>query len=115
MADLIEIDFKDIVGEIWKYKDGDEIKFRPGVYCFVINNNNDEVLLIRGGNGAGDYEVSGGGLDLNENFIEGVIREVKEETGYDIEIYEKDPFYVAQSFEYFRSDKLFANSINIFL
>ena len=51
----------------------------------IITNENDEVLLCH----RNDYDLwnlPGGGLEKNETPWEGVIREVKEETGLNVEV-----------------------------
>lgn len=54
--------------------------WRPSVYGIVIKDNN--ILLSKQ---FGDkYDLPGGGLDLDETPEDGVIREVREETGLDV-------------------------------
>jgi 8-oxo-dGTP diphosphatase len=59
-------------------------KFTIGVFG-VIRDEKDRVLLVL----RNDYDLwnlPGGGLEKGESPWEGVVREVKEETGYDVEI-----------------------------
>ena len=59
-------------------------KFKVGVFGFIFNNKNEVLLCHRK-----DYDLwnpPGGGLKKGELLWEGVIREVKEETGLDITI-----------------------------
>lgn len=58
----------------------------------------DKILILRESNkysegtNSGRYDVPGGRLTLGEHFLEALKREVKEETGLDIEI--NKPFFV---------------------
>lgn len=57
----------------------------------VIVNNEGKVLILReaatnpDGTNVGKYHMPGGRLDVGEAFIDGLHREVQEETGIDIE------------------------------
>lgn len=48
----------------------------------------DEFLVVKGWLGIGDWALPGGGLHNGENSLQGLIREVQEETG--IALYEKN-------------------------
>jgi len=60
----------------------DEIVWRPSVYGIVIDNGK---VLLSPQHGKG-YDLPGGGMEINENFHEAVVREVKEETGIDVKV-----------------------------
>lgn len=53
---------------------------------------NDEFLVLQDWLSAGDWSLPGGGLHKGENSLQGLIREVQEETG--IELYEKDVMFL---------------------
>lgn len=55
---------------------------RPGAYAILLNDK-EEICLV---NERGRYTLPGGGCDPGESLEETVCREVKEETGYDIQI-----------------------------
>jgi 8-oxo-dGTP diphosphatase len=57
-----------------------QLKWRPSVYGIVLKD--ESVLLSKQFDG---YDLPGGGLDLGESPEAGVIREVKEETGVDVQ------------------------------
>ena len=46
----------------------------------ILINNNNEILI---GNYGGTYLLPGGSIDYNEDIINGLTRELKEETGID--------------------------------
>ena len=59
----------------------DKLKFRPAAYAVIIKNN--KVLLSKQWDG---YDFPGGGIKIGENIEKALAREVKEETGLNIEI-----------------------------
>lgn len=58
----------------------------PGVGAVVMRN--DELLLIRRGRGAsaGLWAVPGGKVEFGESMRDAVVREVREETGLEVEV-----------------------------
>lgn len=58
----------------------DEINWRPSVYAVIIKDG--KILLSPQ---LGGYVLPGGGVELTEKLEEALIREIREETGYDIE------------------------------
>lgn len=61
----------------------DEISWRVHVYAIVIEN--DRVLLSPQ-HGPGRYDLPGGKVDIGESLEDGLLREVREETGVDVRI-----------------------------
>lgn len=59
----------------------DEISWRVHVYAVIIKD--DKVLLSPQHDG---YDLPGGKVDLGESVKAGLVREVKEETGIDVEV-----------------------------
>jgi len=53
-----------------------------------IKNNNNEILMVQEAEEKirGLYNIPAGKLDSNESIFDGAIREVKEETGYDVKL-----------------------------
>lgn len=52
----------------------------------LVQNEKDEVLLVRSLHRSDTLELPGGRLDKDEDMISGAVREVKEETGLDVAI-----------------------------
>lgn len=63
-----------------KKKTYNNIKKRIAVRALIMKNNN--ILMVK--NNKGDYKFPGGGTKPKETYKETVIREVKEETGYNV-------------------------------
>ena len=61
----------------------DKLVFRPAGYAVVIDN--DKVLLCNT-KSTGKYWFPGGGVDLGEKLEDAIRREVREETGIEIEV-----------------------------
>lgn len=59
-----------------------DLKWRPSAYGIVIQ---EDKVLLSPQFGDNRYDLPGGGVDLGELPEEGVIREVKEETGLEVE------------------------------
>lgn len=60
-----------------------ELAFRPSVYGIIFKD--DKILLSKQWDG---YDFPGGGIKLGENINDALVREVKEETGFEIKINE---------------------------
>ena len=71
------MDFNKLLEEE-KIKDFKSISQREAVRAIIIINNN--ILLVQ--SNRGDYKFPGGGVEENESHAAGLIREVREETGY---------------------------------
>ena len=56
----------------------------------LIINSNDEILFAHSNN---NYFFVGGRVEENETFEEGIVRETKEETGIDLPLEKREPFF----------------------
>ena len=65
------------------------VEFRVAVKSFIINDNNELLILKRSkdaGHMAEIWEIPGGRLELGEDPLEGIKRETQEETGLSIDV-----------------------------
>lgn len=62
-----------------------DLEFRPSCYGLIIKNR--KMVLVKSKN-TGKYLFPGGGINLGETMEQGLIREVKEETGLDVKVIE---------------------------
>src|ERR1035438_9542189 len=76
-----------LIGKIsfWLLWPGLYLHLMGSVRSRVIISCGDQILLIRNWLGPGDYTLPGGGIRKNEEPGDGAVRELKEETGLDIE------------------------------
>lgn len=68
------------------------VYLRRGKRTRILIIYKDEFLVLRGWLGAGDWTLPGGGLHKGENSLQGVIREVTEETG--LALFEHDILFL---------------------
>lgn len=71
-----------------KFEDGNEASLRHVVVDAIVIEKNKVLLIKRANNliNGGKFAMPGGFLDRDETAEQAVIREVKEETGYDSEV-----------------------------
>ena len=86
----------------------EELELRVGVYAVIVEN--DKILLTRQWDG---YRLIGGGLEKGETIEEAIKREVKEESGLDIE--PGEVFYHATTFFKRNSDTPARQSVQLYL
>ena len=80
-----------IIFNVDNLKEEDMTEVVKRVKIFLINSKN-EILL---GYSHHDYQCPGGHVEENEDFINAINREVKEETGMELHIKEAEPFACA--------------------
>lgn len=76
--------------------------------AFILNEDGKVLLLQESsqyadGTNAGKWDMPGGRLNPGEHFYDGIVREVKEETGLDIEL--GRPFMVGEWFPQVRGEQ----------
>lgn len=71
---------KNVFGEEFK-TEAENLHFRPGVYGIAIKDG--KVLLSKQWDG---YDFPGGGIELGETIKAALMREFKEETGFDVKV-----------------------------
>lgn len=89
--------FKDVYGKECILPAGRMPIWRPSGYALV--ENDDKILFVRDRQHC-KLELPGGGINLGEQILEGVVREVFEETGYKVKVREDNPFYARENFFY---------------
>jgi 8-oxo-dGTP diphosphatase len=78
---------------------GVDYQKRTGVYAVIFQHEKDKILTVR--NESGHYFLPGGGIEENESHVECLLREMLEETGYDVSI----RTYIGNAMCYFFSRK----------
>lgn len=87
----------------------DKLVFSPAVYAVIVN---DGKILLLNTRHTGKYFFPGGGIDLGEKVEEALKREVKEETGTEIEI--EKFLHFKESFFYYNPLKEAYHSFSFF-
>jgi ADP-ribose pyrophosphatase YjhB (NUDIX family) len=81
----------------------EKLFFRPSVYGIIVHE--DKIALVTN-QSSGKYSVPGGGVEIDETLQEALRREVREETGLEIEI-ERFAFFREGFFYYDPKDTAF--------
>jgi len=79
---------KEIITNDYNLKEEDMTEVVKRVKLFIINSNN-EILL---GYSHNEYQCPGGHVEDNEDLVSTINREIKEETGIELNIKEAEPF-----------------------
>ncbi|HIZ54116.1 MAG TPA: NUDIX hydrolase [Candidatus Enterococcus avicola] len=77
--------------------EGMAYKARHGAYVVIADEQNEKIILVQAPNGA--YFLPGGEIELGENHLETINREMLEELGYEVEV----TTYFGEALEYFYS------------
>ena len=77
---ITKVTCQDIEGKKYEISP-DELSFRPAVYGVIIKD--EKILLAREWDG---YDFPGGAIELGENTEDALVREVKEETGLNVDV-----------------------------
>lgn len=89
--------FQDWHGKEYELPEGKTFSWRPSAYALIEKAK--KILLIKGKQ-HGLWELPGGGINLGESIIDGLIREVLEETGYKISVKANSLFYMDEKLFY---------------
>jgi 8-oxo-dGTP diphosphatase len=103
--------FVSMSGKEYELTKDDVCVFRPAVYVLVEHNN--KYLMIKNGLSK-RWEIPGGGINFGEQFKEAGIREIKEETGYDVVIEKDLPFFVETDLAFDDKKKIFEHGLNFY-
>src|SRR5215207_757949 len=90
-------DFRDSKNRpVQKPKDA-VMHWRPSVYAAITSPDHPGcVLMVQAGDGTGSWQFPGGGVEIDEPLVEGLKREVREETGYDSVIFSSEMAWVSE-------------------
>lgn len=103
--------FKDTFGNEYALPAEKSCIWRPSAYALI--QNRDKILFVRDKHHK-KLELPGGGINLGEQILEGVVREVFEETGYRVKVREQQPFYARENFFYARTVDEYWHAILMF-
>lgn len=106
-----ELEYYDLKRVGHKPKEGEEVTYRPGVYIYATNSKGEVLMIFDERSGC--WELPGGGLEVGESFLEGGLREFKEETGFDAIIKGDQPEFVDYDLAFYLTKK-FHHEINFF-
>lgn len=87
--------FKDWWGKEHSLPKNKKFSWRPSAYALIIKGR--RILLIKSKLN-GMWECPGGGIDLDEEILEGLGREVYEESSCKITVKDKRPLYVGDNY-----------------
>lgn len=104
--------FCDSKGDAHELPAGVVPTWRISAYALVVEEG--QLLLIRSGR-SGLWEIPGGGVDLDEFILDGCVREVREETGFDVEVTDRTPFFLKENWYHaFYFSKGFYHGVMVF-
>jgi len=89
--------FQDCHGNEHELPEGRTFSRRPSAYALIEKDN--KILLIKGKQHR-LWELPGGGINPGELILEGLIREVFEETGYKVSAKASLPFHIGENLFY---------------
>ncbi|MFP4402324.1 MAG: NUDIX hydrolase [Candidatus Nanoarchaeia archaeon] len=95
-----QVIFKDLDNVEYEFDESQSQIVRVGCYGLVKNENNEYLMIVTNKNKG--WEFPGGGCDFREILSNCVIREVREESGYDVKLVQEQPIYVVENFAYSR-------------
>lgn len=108
------IPYSNYKGDILPKPEGIDFKWRITGCAIIIQDDSLLMILDTLHEDTKLFELPGGGVEPHESIHEGIIREVKEETGYTINITEAVPFFITENYFQHPRDKTFYHSINVF-
>ncbi|MDQ3239746.1 MAG: NUDIX domain-containing protein [bacterium] len=86
---------REINGNVHIIKESELVK-RASVYGVIVSE--DKILLVKDRTSEDKWDLPGGGLELNEDLIQALHREIKEETGITLT---QKPELICEFIEYF--------------
>lgn len=83
--------------EVYDFTDFSELKDVKQVYAILFSKDRREVAIVK--NRSGHWFLPGGGVENNESLTDTLIREVKEETNWDVVESSIKPLYYQVSYK----------------
>ena len=88
------VNMEKLITNDYNLKEEDMTEVKKRVKLFLINSNN-EILL---GYSHNEYQCPGGHIEEGENNISAINREIKEETGIELNVTEAEPFVCLEGY-----------------
>lgn len=101
---------RDIECKEYKYDSSVPLRVRIGCYGIVKNEEGKYLMIVT--NKQQGLEFPGGGCEDLEIMKDCVIREVREESGFDVKLSQRQPIYVIENFVYSRSKQEYWKKID---
>ena len=88
--------------------DDREVVWRPSAYAIIIEDN--KILLVKS-KGHGKFALPGGAIEINETLLEGLSREVYEETGFRIDKDSTKQVYTGENLFYAEDSDVYFHAL----
>lgn len=101
--------FKDRKGKLHKKPKDAKISWRISAYTFIALGKEKVLMVMPTWNN--QWELPGGGVEIDETINQAIERECYEETGYKVKLISDTPSYIAENNFFLESEKLYIRSI----
>ncbi len=104
--------FRNSSGRVIEKPEGVPIHWRPSAYAAITSPDHPGcVLMVRPSGDEELWQIPGGGVEVHEGLLQGLRRELQEETGYDaVQIHTEDVAIYEEAF-YWRSKDQFYHAV----
>lgn len=105
------MNFTDSNGVIVPLSASASIEWRVSGYA-LLRDGEGRYLMVQSGNGK--WHFPGGGIEQTETIADGVVREIREETGYTLDVLSQELFTFREQYFYHSGEKKFYHSLQLF-